>query len=464
MGVLRAVTKQLRIDERMLEIQIYRGQREIRETTESARAAGFTQTMSDERRVRLAAAAGDRDTRRRATLTVLLTPDLLDEIEAQESVRAVVPRVSVSTAVRFGNRSQQASLTGILPDGARWKSFLVAGEPLQADRPKSVLVSELLLYRLGIAEESDVAATVQRTLSIEHRERNPRVADRFGFVDVVVRRSVFAVGRQATGFAASSLAVAACEVTRQSGLSEPNAQAIQLERYTISGVFRRPSEEECDADPRATLLRRFDLIMPIAAARGEWERIPGNLEAGFGTATAVANDAENVEKVVETLVDYDLRFRSAADIVGRIRSALLLITLAITAVAAAAFAIAALGMTNTMVMNVLERRREIGILKALGARDKDVMSMFLTEGALVGLMGGLGGLALGWAIAHFCTGTIRQILEARLREPVREPLFSFPWWLIVATPLFATLVTVLATLIPARRAAAVDPVETLRSE
>ena len=140
-----------------------------------------------------------------------------------------------------------------------------------------------------------------------------------------------------------------------------------------------------------------------------------------------------------------------------------MVSAVITAIAAGAFFIAALGMANTMIMNVLERRREIGILKSIGARDRDVLRMFLVEGLLVGLLGGVVGLVLGLTVMHLSEGYLQSFLESRLDEPFEGALFVQPVWLLVATPIIAGLVTTIASLVPARRAAKLDPVETLRA-
>ena len=116
-----------------------------------------------------------------------------------------------------------------------------------------------------------------------------------------------------------------------------------------------------------------------------------------------------------------------------------------------------------MIMNVLERRREISIMKSIGAKDSDVNRMFLLEGALLGVLGGLLGLVLGYMLSQLTADYIREFLERRLNEPMGDQIFAYPLWLIVGTPILATLVTTIATVVPARRAAKVDPVATLRA-
>jgi putative ABC transport system permease protein len=126
--------------------------------------------------------------------------------------------------------------------------------------------------------------------------------------------------------------------------------------------------------------------------------------------------------------------------------------------------VAALGITNTMLMSVLERIHEIGVMKAVGARDAHVQQVFLVEGALVGLAGGLLGLLLSWAASFPGNAWVRATVERRLSVQLEGSLFVFPPWLLLGVPLFACLVTTLAAFYPARRAARVHPVQALRHE
>jgi putative ABC transport system permease protein len=135
-----------------------------------------------------------------------------------------------------------------------------------------------------------------------------------------------------------------------------------------------------------------------------------------------------------------------------------------TLIALVALLVAALGITNTMLMGVLERVREIGIMKAVGARDADIRRAFLMEGALVGLVGGLLGLALARVASVPGDAWVRASVEQRLAVKLTESLFVFPPWLVLGAPLFACLVTTLAAYYPARRAAALNPVAALRYE
>jgi putative ABC transport system permease protein len=127
-----------------------------------------------------------------------------------------------------------------------------------------------------------------------------------------------------------------------------------------------------------------------------------------------------------------------------------------------ALAVATLGIVNTLVMAILERRREIGVLKALGAADSDVQQLFFVEAGLMGFVGGILGIGLGWFLGRAITIGTNLYLRRQNLNPIE--LSSVPWWLMIAGLLFAVIVSLLAGLYPASRAAKLNPVDALRYE
>ncbi len=127
-----------------------------------------------------------------------------------------------------------------------------------------------------------------------------------------------------------------------------------------------------------------------------------------------------------------------------------------------ALAVASLGIINTLVMAILERRREIGVLKALGAADRDVRQLFFAEAGVMGLLGGIFGVFLGWAIGR----TINFAANVYLSQQniPSQKLWSVPLWLVGAAIGFSIVVSLGAGLYPAARAAKLDPVKALRYE
>ena len=123
---------------------------------------------------------------------------------------------------------------------------------------------------------------------------------------------------------------------------------------------------------------------------------------------------------------------------------------------------AALGIVNTMVMSITERRREIGILKSLGAGEREIRLVFLVESGVIGALGAAVGIFVGW-VGTRIIAVILKIFMQRGEMPVFDP-FALPVWLIFLALGFGILISLLAGLYPASRAARVDPVIALRSD
>jgi putative ABC transport system permease protein len=127
-----------------------------------------------------------------------------------------------------------------------------------------------------------------------------------------------------------------------------------------------------------------------------------------------------------------------------------------------ALAVASIGIVNTLVMAILERRREIGIMKAIGASDADVRGLFFAEAGAMGLVGGAVGVTLGWAIGRLINFGTNIYLE-RQHFPSAQ-IWSVPLWLVLSAIAFSIVVSLLSGLYPASRAARLDPVQALRYE
>jgi len=152
----------------------------------------------------------------------------------------------------------------------------------------------------------------------------------------------------------------------------------------------------------------------------------------------------------------DFQVINAGQILEGATSVLLLIEIVLVGIAAISLLVGGIGIMNTMLMAVIERTREIGIMKAIGATNAQVLSLFLVESGLIGLIGGIIGIALGLGIA-FAISIIANSAGFGL-PAIASPL------LIAGAMLFAVMVGIISGVIPARRAALLDPVEALRQQ
>lgn len=187
-----------------------------------------------------------------------------------------------------------------------------------------------------------------------------------------------------------------------------------------------------------------------------------NGKSDYASLTVRAKSPTQVEGIETAIKALGFGTFSLLDATRNLRLFFTIFDLLLAIFGSLALAVATLGIINTLVMAILERRREIGVLKALGAADRDVKQLFFVEAGVMGLLGGVLGVGFGWFIGIGVTwGT--NIYLHRQNLPSAH-VFSVPWWLVLGGIAFAVLVSLVAGLYPASRAARLNPVEALRYE
>jgi len=144
-------------------------------------------------------------------------------------------------------------------------------------------------------------------------------------------------------------------------------------------------------------------------------------------------------------------------LIQRIGNVIGIISLVFVGIAAISLLVAGFGIMNTMLMSVMERTREIGTMKAVGATNRRILSIFLSEAALVGFIGGAIGVVLGYVLFDGIIRVVSGLIGSTLPFVISPVLIAFALG-------FSVLVGVVSGLYPARRAAKLDPVEALRYE
>ena len=171
------------------------------------------------------------------------------------------------------------------------------------------------------------------------------------------------------------------------------------------------------------------------------------------------DDLEHVRAQIEAM---GFSVLALADQLEEFKRDFLIMDALLGAVGTIALVVASLGIVNTMVTSILERTREIGIMKAIGGSEGDIKWIFFVEAGTIGLSGGALGLVLGWIV----TRAANAIVNYHLRPAGVPPadLFYMPVWLLLGALAFSVLVSLLAGVYPAARAASIDPVAALRHD
>ncbi len=430
--------------------------------------------MAPDRRERirkiLAEQAAHRDSGREP---VSLTPERLESLSRIPHVGRMIPVVGDGVVATLGNRPEGASVSSGAGEDPEFRKRVVVGRAFDSEDERSVLLSEMFAHRIGLVDDADLDQVLGKPLRVELRSpadgprflvslAEPSKTDNHRDEQAALRQLAW----QVPG-ALDRLSLTPEEVATLRGAIRPASANVDppvvAQDFRVVGIFRELTDDERKA-PWSRFPADSDLVLPRRAAVDLISRDPARREQGIAQAVLFVDDMRNVKAVVEAVDALGLRSRSAVDFVERERLTYLLVFGGMTCVAGVALLVASLGIANTMLMSVLERRREIGIMKAVGAATWQLQAVFVIEGSLIGLTGGCLGLFLAWSSSFPADAWVHSMVHRDMKIFLEGSIFAFPWRIGATVIGFTVVVTTLAALLPARRAGRVDPVTALRHD
>ena len=183
---------------------------------------------------------------------------------------------------------------------------------------------------------------------------------------------------------------------------------------------------------------------------------------GFSGVSVKIRSPRDLEPVKERVREMGFSTFALADQFEEITRGFIVMDMVLAAVGMIAIVVAALGIVNTMIMSILERTREIGIMKAVGAGDGDIRRIFFFESGAIGLLGGVAGCLLGGATSLVINRIVNAYTSGQGMPYI--DYFAFPAAVFLGAIGFSLLVSLVSGFYPARRAARVDPVVALRHD
>jgi putative ABC transport system permease protein len=386
--------------------------------------------------------AGDGPPRKTAATKPRETPKPLDEDARQQfaklpNVVDVYPQIRFFTDIRFNNNSYSTNVLGV-PESRTASAF----EGLTGK-----------FFSSPTADEAILQAEFAKELS-------PQTAS--------------LVGQEITLRYAQRRTVSQDEIAKEKDI---DAQLDEMMSGGISIVSREKKLRIAgivDSDPSAGIggFGGGRVFLPLRVAEQLHAAQPNDVQdfvrgGGSGKPTYAAltvrvKSPNEVLQVEDAIKNQGFSTFSLLDASKSLRLIFTVFDLFLGLFGSLALTVASLGIINTLVMAILERRREIGVLKALGATDADVKNLFFAEAGAMGLVGGIFGVTLGWLIGVALTfGTT---IYLRRQDLPGVKISYVPWWLAAAAIAFAIIVSLAAGLYPATRAAKLNPVEALRYE
>jgi len=177
----------------------------------------------------------------------------------------------------------------------------------------------------------------------------------------------------------------------------------------------------------------------------------------YRKALVKARNIDVVEILRDKLINEGFLVSARIDLVNQARKITNVITIVLGVFGITALIVSAIGMFNTMIVGFMERTYEVGILKSIGATDGDVRNLFLVESTMMGLLGGVGGIAIGMVAGNGLNLLLN--VWAKSLGGKGFQLFLTPWWFIVLILVLSLFIGLISGLWPAYRASKLSPKE-----
>jgi len=379
------------------------------------------------------------------------------EISKIPGVAYVEPSLTLVIYVRANGQSQVQFITGAsVPNASsRFKEFK-AGQMINLPEADEAVVTERFTEEFGFQKPADAVGKTIEFLTAPKESAKPKGAE-----------------EEPPSFFGLPLGGEAAP--------EAGSGAVVARTFRIAGVLNTEIKEGAGQGGLRGLLPGADIYIPLAAAH-QWAiehrgpmgqvalalaRESGSLDKseneGYESAVVRVTDPVALTEVRKRLTELGFGSFSIVDQLEQIRTVFLIIDSVLGLLGGISLLVASFGIANTMIMSILERTREIGIMKAIGAEDREIKLIFFFEAAVIGLTGGVIGSLAAWGIDGISNRlAYRFILKPQGASFV--DFFSLPPYLWLGAILFAFVVSILAALYPAARAARIDPVRALRHD
>ncbi len=401
---------------------------------------------------------GERGGRRRGdkAATRILDDSGIKEIAGIKGVAYVEPSVNFGSYVRANGKLLTQTVGGAnIPNASTRFQTFAAGKMISSPAADEAVVSERFIKDFGYAKPADAVGQTIELLAppADNKKTEPEEEETPNFFGIPLD---------------------------DPGLDESSA-SLEVKKFRIAGVLSTEIKEGAGQGGLRGMMPGAGIYVPLQMAH-QWNiqhrgpmsqvelalaRASGNLAEGqtegYDRAVVRVEDPVQLTAVRQQITDLGFSSFSIVDEIDQIRTVFLIIDSVLGLLGGISLLVASFGIANTMIMSILERTREIGIMKAIGAEDREIKLIFFVEAAVIGVVGGIVGVLIAWGI----DGLANRLAYRFILKPQGASFidfFSMPIYLSVGAILFALVVSILAALYPASRAARIDPVRALRHD
>lgn len=367
-----------------------------------------------------------------------LDDDLIREIEGLENVESVWPVLESSAIAKYG------SYQGYLQ---------IRGMPKEAFAEMNIEVGE------GRLPGEDEQLTFFYGNEVLQQFYNPKSNGRYWESDVtpdidLMNDTIFVVFDTDAFYSAGS--------TTEDGQTIPPPKKYMIEACGVEAAMEDSWSQYgwytfCDIEQ---LIPQLKKIFKNKVIPGQPQTKAGKpyKEIFYNELDVNVNSMDNVMEIQNYLTELGYQAYSNAEWVESNQKSMAAIQAVLGGIGAVSLFVAAIGITNTMMMSIYERTKEIGVMKVLGCDLRNIRSLFLLEAGFIGFIGGIIGLALSFTISAI----INKLAQAA--EEYMSGISYIPIWLVVLSLVFAVLVGMIAGFFPARRAMKLSPLAAIRNE
>ena len=365
-----------------------------------------------------------------AANTLVLDDDFVKKLDSLEGVETAFPEIRFPAMIKF-NDNEAFEIVQALPADVCKSGFIKIreGSFYNSDDANSILISDSMIQRLGV---EDFKSAIGKQIEIS------TIAFDLS-LDNIPNILSFLRG-ESLPFTSKNYKFTIAGVIERMGMSGPVPMRSNI-------IIPSGTSEKMKKIPITNI---SDIFQSVRQPRG------------YSMVGVKLKDPKYNDSVKKWVEDSGFRTFAFTDQLEEIKTAFIFMDVFLFAVGMIAITVASLGIINTLVMSILERYKEIGVMKAVGASDSDVKKIFLFEASLIGFWGGVFGLVLGW-IAGMLINLVANIILTKQGAPYMS-YFRFPLWLCIGAIIFSTLISLVAGIYPTIRAARVDPIVALRHD